>query len=126
MKTSKPEQNEQTSENLSTWNKFLNKLDARPSRTATCMAVILIISFIFSTVHLVYRLNQPKPEVSQPVPALIQQMRIQMTDSMSISDKLNEYFILLEIQRELQEMMRDSSKIDSARVEQLYEILKIK
>jgi len=124
MKTSKLDRNEEPS---NPWEKFKLKLDARPSRTATVMAIILFIAFVIGSVKFVYRLNQPKPEISQkPLPSLIDQVNRSLSDSLSISDKVTEYFLLLEIQREVQEMMRDSTKMDSTRIQQLFDILNIK
>jgi hypothetical protein len=91
------------------------------------MAIILFIAFLLMSVRFFYRLNQPKPETSNnPLPSLIEQVNRSFNDSTSVSDKVSEYFLLLEIQREVQEMIRDSSKMDSTRIQQLLDILNIK
>jgi len=125
MRTSRQEESgQQHSDNpvRNWWKIFLLKLDARPSRTASFMAIILLVSAIWCSFVFFSRINKPKPEF-ETVPSLIKQIQEQYTDSLSITDKMLEFFMLLEIQREIQMMAGDTTKIDSARVEELFNML---
>jgi hypothetical protein len=109
------------------WQRFLLNLDARPSRTASIMAIILLVSFLLGLYEFYQAYNKPNtsPDI-KPTKMLIDQVREGLTDTVNIYDKIEEYFFLLDVQKELEEMQRDSTKLDSARIEQLYDLLKMK
>jgi len=124
MKTSKSDQKEPLFDPLrKKWQQLLLKLDARPSRTATGMAVILFIVLCLYILSFMARWHKPSkynPENLQ----LIEHIRQGFRDSVSITDQFTEYLLLLEIQKELEEMLRDTTKIDSTRVDELLKYLK--
>jgi hypothetical protein len=124
MKTSKSDKKDQLFDYLGKkWQHVLVKLDERPSRTGIFMAVILFIVLCLYTVSFINRWNNPSgydPENKNP----IELIRQGFGDSISISDKFSEYLLLLEIQKELEEMLQDTTRIDSTRVEELLKILK--
>jgi len=128
MTTSKQEPKDKISEPVKNFmQKIFVKLDERPSRTATIMAIILVLTFGFSVFRFVHSLNNPVTVTeTNSSRRLIEQINEGFTDSVGISEKFNNYFKLIEIQKELEEMQRDSSKIDSIRIEQLLEILNMK
>jgi len=124
MKTSKSDKKDRFSDTLKKKRQhILVKLDARPSRTGVVMAIILFAVLCLYTVGFINRWNKPakyNPENQQ----LIEQIRQGFTDSVSIADQFTEYLLLLEIQKELTDMLQDTTKIDSIRVDELLKILK--
>jgi hypothetical protein len=129
MKTSNQDRNDNLSDGNpsnenSAWANFKEKIDARPSRTATIMAFILVLVFAISMVRTYKSFTKPADYTGNaPSQRLIEQIHQNYIDSVGFSGRINTYFILLEIQKELLEMQNDSTKMDSVRIEQLLNIL---
>jgi hypothetical protein len=131
MKTSKQDKNDFNAkeEKPNFWEKIKLTIDARPSRTASIMAVILFLFFCFSMFRFYISFTDvPSLRRSNSIPSqrLIEQIMDNIRDTTGFADRLNEYYFLMQIQNELNEMLSDTSKIDSARVEQLLKILNMK
>ncbi|MDR1370501.1 MAG: hypothetical protein LBJ72_10340 [Dysgonamonadaceae bacterium] len=102
------------------WGETKLRLDANPRRTAIWMAVILFAVFCFFVYRFADNLRSPKEKKQVE---LIRTVQRRFSDSISVRksvvDDISEYFELLEIQRELEEMKENPDRIDTARVEQL-------
>jgi len=109
------------------WDKTKKRLDHNPRYTAIWMASILFVCFIWFVYQSVDRIKRPKNAGDIH---LLQNVQKQFypADSgstrKSITSDFYEYLWLKEIQKELEAMQRDTTKIDTARINQLIEILK--
>ena len=101
-------------------NKRIEKLDENPRRTGIVMAIILTVAFLIFIVRSVIYYSSPPPTIEPVVfPA------INRPDSVKnrVTGTLEEYINLLQIQEELEKMQADPNNIDTARVNELYDIL---
>jgi hypothetical protein len=102
------------------WETTKERLDENPRRTAIWMAVILFVAFSVFMVRTVYRYRHPAEKKNVE---LMRTVDDRFLDSMSVrktvTDDLTEYFMLLKIQEELEEMNKNPEKADTARVNEL-------
>jgi hypothetical protein len=125
MTTSKQDKKDKIFDPLkSLWQKILIKLDANSRRTAIGMACMLLIVACFYTVNFIDKWNNPvKQEVFNG--QIFNNMLPSIQDSVAAVDKIMEMLMLIQIQNELEEMMKDTTKIDSLRIEELMKILNV-
>lgn len=126
MKTSKTEVNKQDS-NYPNWDKFKTWIDRRPSRTALVMAVILLVSFIYFCYTTIQRINNPpEKKIMQEIMQRYDSVNIDISSAkQGVLDDLERYMILQQVKKEVEEMRNDSSKRDTARINELMRILKL-
>jgi hypothetical protein len=129
MKTSKPEikQDYFRRKINNSWEATKVRLDRNPRKTAIWMAIILILFFLWFVYRTVYQVTHPIDKVENNLNQQIQNQfnpLDSITGQRGITSDLYDYFLLKEIQKEIEAMQRDSSKIDTTRLNQIIEMLK--
>jgi len=124
MKTSKQDKKDNPTKFSIFIENFKSKLDLKPSQTGIMLAIILVLSFAFSILRFYTAWN--KPVVVQETDKSFTEKLLQQfnaRDSVGLVDRITDMLILLELQNEIEAMQRDSTKIDSLRLEQIEQLL---
>jgi len=128
MTTSNQEQNQEVASNQDDKDtkvkKAINWLEERGRPTAIVLFSITVCFFIFFCINTWRNFSNPRvstgnerPEINFAPKGVYDSMKY------NIVDDLSELMILMELKKEIEEMQKDPSKADSARVEELYKLL---
>ena len=128
MTTSNQEQNQEPASNQNEEDtkakRAIKWLEERGRTTAIVLFSITVCLFIFFCINTWKNFRNPRvstgyerPEVNLAPKGVYDSMRY------NILDDLSELMILMQLQKEIEEMQKDPSKVDSARVEELYKLL---
>jgi hypothetical protein len=127
MKTSNQEQNQEAASNQneedSKVKRAINWLEERGRTTAIVLFSITVCLFIYFCVATWKNFKNPRASTSSRQEINFAPKGVYDSMRYNIVDDLSELTILMQLKKEIEEMQKDPSKADSARVEELYKLL---
>jgi len=104
--------------------KINNRLNKNPKRAASILVFILLIAFAVFIFNTFNRIKNPKPIDKINLRESVNRNFNDSISGNSVSDDFLEILMLKEIQKEIDLMKKNPEKIDTARMNQLIELLK--